>query len=106
MQIFYKEEGVILSLAQFNCNVHLTQQGENKILNFLNKSLLERNRFIERYNDSVDDTPFPTIIEILDDIKRFYDKETETYYAKWGLTDTHDSEPLILKRGDDFDFIQ
>lgn len=84
----------------------LTRQGENKILNFLNESLIERNRLIEQNHDTVDDTPFPTIIEVLDDLKRFYDAETETYYAKWCLTDTHDTKPLILKRGEDFDFVQ
>lgn len=78
--------------------VELTEKGREVVAKFLANCVSLR---IALLGDKEDDTELPTVKDILDDIACFEDEDKE-YYNCWGVTDDCNSQPLCLKRGEDY----
>lgn len=82
--------------------IKLTELGFKKVEFFISECKAKRKEVLDAKLDSANETVFPTIEDIVSDIKYFIDEDGE-YCNFWGVTDNYNSDnPLCLVLGEDF----
>lgn len=80
----------------------LTETGKKTIKWYIEELKAHRKEILDAGKDTADDTRIPTEEDIIADIEMTGVDRNGTYCNGWGVTDTYDHEPLILRKGKDF----
>lgn len=83
--------------------IKLTEQGEEKVEDFINDLEIRRSELIHAgLADEDDETFIPDVSDIICDIAVFIDDEEDDYFNGWNATDNDEPRLLELKNGEDF----
>ena len=81
--------------------VTLTARGKRKIEDYIRELQAKRKEILDAGKDTADETPIPTIEDIMSEIPVF--EENGQYLNAWGVTDNYNADrALSLVRGRDY----
>lgn len=97
------DESLFMEDYQMLSSIELTDEGLEKVNQFIAELEAKRKEILDAGKDTADDTEIPTVADIVDDITWEGVDDDGEYYNGWAVTDNYDSDsPLLLKLGVDF----
>lgn len=82
----------------------LTDTGRKNAERYIKELEAKRKEILDAGKDSADDTPLPSVDDIIGDVNFIGIDEDGEYYNGFGVTDNYDADyPLLLKLGRDLE---